>query len=220
MKKVFISRDLAPGSIFHKTLAINGFDVYGASLVDFSPTPITEVPTAEWVFFYSKNAVAYFISTLGHLASGGIKIAAIGPGTAKVLTEEGHPPHFVGDGDPERTAAQFLKVAQGSRVLFPRARDSQQSIQRLLADLLCVLDLVVYENVAKQDFDLPPCEVLVFTSPLNARAYFSKYKWKGERVFAIGNTTATELQSLGVKDCMTADEPSEEALAMLVLRWV
>ncbi len=220
MEKIFISRDLGEDSIFHKSLTINGFKVHAASLVTFAPAPVPEIPPTDWVFFYSKNAVAFFISNVGHAALAQVKIAAIGAGTAKILVDTGHPPQFIGDGDPARTAADFLKVAQGSRVLFPRARDSRQSIQRLLADQLVVLDMVVYENVAKQDFDLPECQVLVFTSPLNAKSYFSKYKWKGEKVVAIGNTTATELRKLEITNAATAEEPSERALAELVLRLV
>ena len=57
-----------------------------------------------------------------------------------------------------------------------------------------------------------------FIDPTERRAYFPKYKWNGEKGVAIGNATATELQKLEIKDAMTVEEPSERALAKLVLR--
>ena len=81
-----------------------------------------------------------------------------------------------------------------------------------------MLDLVVYENVVKSHFSIPFCEYLVFTSPLNAKAYFQKYKFKEQqKVIAIGKTTATALKKLGVKKMVIASIPSEQALVKKLL---
>ena len=219
MKKVFISRDIFEDSIFRKMLTANGFEVHGESLVDFSPVPIAQLPPADWLFFYSKTGVRYFFQQISPEKITGVKLAAIGPGTAEALENEARLPDFTGDGDPESTAAFFLQTAKGRRVLCPRARESRQSIQKLLEPYLTALDLVVYENSPRQDFDLPYFDVLVFTSPMNAQAYFSKKRWReNQKVVAIGKTTAKALAELGIERVSLAENPSEESLAAEVLK--
>ncbi len=219
MKKVFISRDLSDDSIFRKILMASNFGVHGESLVDFSPVPISQLPPAAWLFFYSKTGVRYFFQQISPEKITGVKLAAIGPGTAAALEEAIRPPDFTGDGDPESTAALFLETARGQRVLFPRAKESRQSIQKILEPHLTALDLVVYENSPRRDFTLPDFDVLVFTSPLNAQAYFSKKRWEEtQKVVAIGKTTAKALAKLGVERVIVAENPSEESLAAEVLK--
>jgi len=217
MKKIFISRDLDEGSVFKKMLTERGFEVADNSLVEFLAVPNISVPSADWVFFYSKNAVRFFCQAVGLRTSKHHKTAALGPGTAEAMRAAGVLPDFVGDGDPISTAEAFLKVAKGSRVLFPRASESRQSVQRILAGQIESLDLVVYENIAKREFQVPDCQSLVFTSPLNAKAYFSKYRFREEEVIAIGQTTAACLRQLNITGYKVAEFPSEKALAELVI---
>lgn len=219
MKKVFISRTLSGDSIFRKILTSSHYEVYGASLLDFSMVHVRHVPDADWLFFYSKNGVRYFFQQIPLKDIDGLKLAAVGPGTAAFLESVARPPDFTGTGEPGSTAAAFLKVALNQRVVFPQAKESRQSIQQLLTPYLTALDLVVYENMPRQDINLPDFDVLVFTSPMNAQAYFSKYRWKKEQtVVAIGKTTAKALEVLGIDSIRVAEAPTEEALAAEVLR--
>lgn len=218
MKKIFITRHLDADSVFNKTLRLNGFEVIGQSLVKFSPVSFGKLPSADWIFFYSKNAVRFFLAGLNHQTILGYKTAALGAGTANVLAEAGYTPDFIGNGDPSAVAESFLQVAEKQRVLFPRASDSRQSVQRLLGNRVKAEDLVVYENIAKQEFQIPDCQLLAFTSPLNAKAYFSKYRPKGEVVIAIGEATADTLRALQISaEIYIAADPSENALAELAL---
>ena len=58
---------------------------------------------------------------------------------------------------------------------------------------------------------------MVFTSPLNAKAYFSKYSLESfQKVIAIGQTTAEALKALGINDPVVSELPSEESLSELV----
>lgn len=217
MKKIFISRDLDEGSVFKKMLTEQGFEVVENSLVEFLAVPNISVPPADWVFFYSKNAVRFFCQAVGLRTLLTYKTAALGPGTSETLRTAGLLPDFVGDGDPSSTAEAFLNLAKGSKVLFPRASESRQSVQRILAGQIESLDLVVYENIAKRVFQVPDCQALVFTSPLNAKAYFSKYRFREEEVIAIGQTTAACLSQLNITGYKVAEFPSEKALAELVI---
>jgi uroporphyrinogen-III synthase len=108
----------------------------------------------------------------------------------------------------------FGVVAQGQKVCFPRAAQSRESIQKTLAHTVTIVDLVVYTNTPRTDFDLPQVQILVFTSPLNAQAYFAKYTPSADQqVLAIGQSTAKALFDLGVKKLQIAPTPSEEVLA-------
>ncbi len=216
---VFISRFLSPDSIFLQKLEKEGFEVIGESLVVFSLLPFAEIPPCDWLFFYSPTAVRFFFD---HLRQANLqchaKVAALGFGTARTVLEQGFTVDFIGRGEPEATAQAFLKIAAHQQVVFPRAENSRQSIQQLLGDKIMASDLIVYKNQARTEFILPNCQYLVFTSPLNAQAYFSKYKLiSNQTLIAIGKTTARALHQLGVAKIHIADAPSEEALANLII---
>lgn len=218
MKKIFISRNISYDSIFYEKLTAKGFDVHGESLVDFAPIPIDQMPDADWLFFYSQNGVRFLLDQVAQEEMAGMKLAAIGPATASVLQAHHLQADFVGDGDPESTAAAFLQTAKGCTVLFPRAKESRQSIQQLLENDLTALDLVVYENKSRTNFELPDFDILVFTSPMNAQAFFAKKSWQPSlTIIAIGKTTAAALTALGIGKVLVADYPSEEMLAEAVL---
>ncbi len=214
---VFISRTLPPDSIFRKLLTINGIRIHDQKLINFEAVPIEKLPEAKWLFFYSKTGVRFFFRQIPSHKAEIYHMAALGPGTAAELSKYAHV-HFAGDGDPIQTAVNFLDLARGQKVAFVRAADSRQSIRRLLDGRITPIDLVVYKNTPIEGLEIPGCEVLVFTSPLNARAYFSKNKKYGfQKVIAIGNTTAGALKELGINEVIVAESPTEESLAKKVL---
>jgi uroporphyrinogen-III synthase len=216
---VFISRNIRQDSVFYQTLYVRGIRVHGERLVEFTPVPFDEMPDAGWLFFYSKTGVHFFFQQITPRQVEDFRLAAIGHSTAGFLAKMCRPADFTGDGDPVSTATAFLQLAKGQKVLFVRAEDSRQSIRQLLGKNITPLDLVVYKNQPRQDFDLPRFDCLVFTSPLNAQAYFSKYPFrKNQKVVAIGRTTAKALEELNIKKVTVAGAPSEEALAKAVLR--
>lgn len=221
MQRIFITRDLEPESPFLTALSGHDFRVTGHSLICFRAVSFDELPATDWIFFYSRKAVAFFFRRIKELEvtpAVAIKWGAIGPATAKALEHWGVTVDFVGDGDPVVTARNFLPVAEGRRVLFPRAAQSRRSVQKALGDQIKSLDLVVYQNAIDEEAPRPEAEILVFTSPLNARAYFeSRQPPEQTKIVAIGRTTATALRHLGVKEVMIAPEPSEEGLAEAVL---
>lgn len=219
--KVLITREQHDDSPFFKIVQPTGFTVVGRSLLTFSPVHFSEIPETDWIFFYSKNAVSFFLKQAAHLQwqpLPQLKFAAIGQATADMLEEEGIIPRFIGNGQPEATATQFLPLAQHQSVLFPRAKHSKQSIQKILANAIQSMDLIVYENQKNCPINLPDFDVLVFTSPLNAAAYFDKYIFKKhQKVVAIGTTTSSWL-SLNNIPHRVADRPNEESMAMEVLK--
>jgi uroporphyrinogen-III synthase len=222
-RRVFISRKLDADSLFYQILSKAGVDTFGISLVGFMGLPFSAPPLADWVFFYSSRSAAFFLrglSRLGYPTDRYAHYAALGKGTARSLQDLGITPAFIGDGSPKSTALAFLEKAEGQRVLFPRAKQSRQSVQRLLAGKLEMLDLVVYQNLILKNPKIPDTEYVVLTSPLNAHAYTLERKFSpDQRIVAIGQTTAGMLLELGISNFRIADQPTEEALAAAVLQW-
>lgn len=216
-KSVFISRELSPSSPFRSLLEAEGWQVAGQSLIDFKTLPFELPPSLDWLFFYSKQGVKAFCEQVPARAWPGCRLAAIGPGTAQHLADYGHRLDFVGNGLPETTAKAFAEVGKDQLVAFVQARNSRQSVQRLLAGALNALSLIVYDNAPKPDLRQQDADVLVFTSPMSARAYFRQWPlMPGQQLVAIGQPTAAALAELG-RTAVMADEPTEVALAAAVL---
>ncbi len=222
MKTIFISRKLTSKSVFKKTLEAAGFQIHDQSLIRFRPVEFNRVPTSDWIFFYSKNAVKYFFAGLDAAElkiPEKVKWATIGKSTAKALEKHINEIDFTGNGNTLETSTDFLKIANGQKVLFPRAEHSRKTIQQLLKGKIKDIDLIVYKNTPKKNIQIPDCDLLVFTSPMNVLNYFKqKALFEDQSVYAIGRTTAKTLVSVGIEDFLIAEEPSEAALAKAVLQ--
>lgn len=221
-KSLFISRELKPESILLQLLQAKGYQVFGQSLIAFEPIEFSTYPNTDWIFFYSARAAKYFSFGLEKLAlpwPSVAKIAAMGGGTARWLQEQERRVDFIGNGRPAVVAAHFAPLAQRQTVLFPRARNSKQSIQRLLPPQIETSDLILYRNEPKSQFSIPPVNILVFTSPMNAKTYFQKYSiLTGQQLISIGASTSQALAELGYPEVVEAQEPSEKGLAQAVFR--
>ena len=213
----------------------NSYEIHSESLVEFSLIPFKKTPTVDWTFFYSKQGIRFFFENIdsnAYLTSTRVRsprmpsqrrdpqYAVFGAASAKYLKEtRGIDAHFVGTGEPVATSHAFLEKAKGQKVLFVRGSNSRQSVQELIGNDLEVEELITYNNQPKKKFKIPACDCLVFTSPMNAQAYYKRYKAKKKQhVFAIGPTTAVALLDLGINKMQIAAVPSEQKLAELVLR--
>lgn len=215
---IFISRDLKKDSIF-KALLTNKTQVIGVSLLEFSPVEFEALPVTDWLFFYSKKGIDYCLSQLDDW-SNLPPIGVIGQASADFLLEKyALEVQFIGTGHPVTTAEQFLPLVKEKKVTFVQAQHSKQSVQKLIAQTIQINNLIVYDNHIKQHFELPTADILVFTSPLNVRAYFSKYSYQiHQKIISIGNVTTDALEQQGIQQIITAEKPSEQALAYACLR--
>jgi len=218
---VFISRDLAPDSDFQRLLIERGWPVSGQSLVVLTALPFETIPPADWIFFTSQQAVRFFFRQLQEqgIAQPAAKWAVLGTVTAKVLAEYVGSVDFVGTGEPESTAAGFRTVAQRGSILFPSARHATHTLRTLLSPDFPCLHFEIYDNQPVLNPPFRVDDVLVFTSPLNAAAYFAKHRLQEmQRVVAIGGTTAAALSGWGISEIIVATEPTEAGLAEAVLK--
>ena len=221
----FISRAVLPDSDFRSVLRAQGWGVFGQSFVMLSALPFSKIPNCDWMFFSSQNAVRFFFQNLENQKVEIPKAhwAALGVSTAKVLESFVGEVDFIGTGEPKGTSQMFrqhcarLKQEVGP-IIFPAARRSRQSVMTLLnLDFQCT-HFEIYDN---QPVPKPPQRtenVLAFTSPMNADAYFSRHRLlPAQRVVAIGGTTDRMLQHLGIAEVTIAAEPTERGLAEAVL---
>ncbi len=219
MKKVFISRTLTEKSAFKKELEAQGYKTQGSSMVKFSSMDFNLDAPYDWLFFYSKTAVKYFFQKVKPQQIAGKKIATFGSSTAKALEEHKLKADFHGKGDSSAVAKEFLQVAKGQTIAFPRAKSSLKSVQKKIADKAKVVDLPVYKNIAKKEVPASNADYLVFTSPLNAKTYFKQHQiQKNQQVIAIGKTTGEALVSLTKGKVYVSDISSEENLVKMVSR--
>ncbi len=217
-KKVFISRGLMAKSYFQKALQAKGHQVYGQSLIEFEGVhyPQQSISNTDWVFFSSQNGVRYFFEQNPEVSKT-TQLAVIGNGTLKAVQQYGHVPAFVGNGkNISQIAEAFEQLAKGQTVLFPQAQNSLQSIQKHLNGHIQSQNLVVYNNIPRQNINLPhnQFDVLVFTSPLNVQVYCQHYAIHSkQKIVVIGTTTAAALHSLGYTNYVIAYAPDEMSLA-------
>lgn len=217
-KSVFISRDLSVNSPFRSQLKAEGFKIIDRSLLDFQLIPFDAFPTTDWIFFYSRKSVDFFLTQLENIPTN-LKIAAFGSGTAEALGKYKITPDFIGTGEGSSILTAFLKIAEKkSSVLFPQARHSRRTIEKLAGDQLISFPLVVYDNITKTEIEASSASFLVFTSPLNIQAYFGHHSVsKHQKIIVIGKTTGAALEAYGIENFKVAETPSEAGLAAAVL---
>lgn len=208
---VFISRNPKKHSPVQYWADVMGQHLISKSFLTFKPVAFTPPTDADWWFFYSPRAVEFALRD-GITPPPKTKLAAIGGGTAYSLNEALGRVDFIGDGNPDRTAKDFLQVSEGERVFFPRAKQSRLSIQKALADRITVLDAVCYDNIIAPASAPIKADVFIFTSPLNVAAYVDYQPLPpGARIVAIGPSTGAALRERGL-ECVWPEEASEEAI--------
>jgi uroporphyrinogen-III synthase len=222
MTRVFISRHLPENSQFREKLrSFGSFIIQDNPLIDLTPIPFSAIEPCDWIFFSSKNAVSFFFKQLKSLPikiPTSIKWGAIGLATAKELLNYQITVDFSGNGNPEEVGISFSTLVNGKKVLFPSAKNSRESIQRFIKNEASeIINLAIYDNLPKDDFEVTASDIYVFTSPLNVIAYAKKYSLADKNCIAIGESTAQQLTSLGALNVITSPFSTEESMAKSII---
>uniref|UniRef100_A0A7C3WD26 uroporphyrinogen-III C-methyltransferase n=1 Tax=Fundidesulfovibrio putealis TaxID=270496 RepID=A0A7C3WD26_9BACT len=133
-------------------------------LADTAPVreAVSRLGCYDWLVFTSVNGVKYFWNELTAMgfdsrALGGLRVAAIGPATAKALEAKGIRADFVPDKYVAESVVAGLLELQigGKRVLIPRAREAREVLPEELARAGATVEVLpVYETtLAEQDPD-------------------------------------------------------------------
>ncbi len=215
MKSVFISRALKSTSAIRKVCK-NKAALYSMSLLTFSPISLPrQLPECDWLFFYSQKGVQFFLDQIADLnILSQYKIGIIGRRSLEVLSKYGLKADFVGNGHPIETAYLFLNETKAhEKILFFRANQSRQSIQKMIQNQRDCLDIPVYQNTKKTGLAIPKTDISIFMSPLNVSCYIDHLKKiESPIIIAIGNTTADCLKEYGYTAIVPA-MASEESIA-------
>lgn len=211
---VFISRKLKPDSPLLAWSIKSGNLIFGYSFLRFTPIAFDAPTTADWWFFYSAQAVKHGLAFCR--PPDNVCLAALGEGTAQALRELAGRVDFVGHGAPGQVAKQFVDIAGGLTVFFPRAENSKLTIQKILSGKINALDAVCYSNEPVPADKGIKADIMIFTSPLNVAAYLDYQTIPAAtEVIAIGGSTASALYQRGYVTSFP-NHPSEEALVGLL----
>lgn len=220
-KTIFISRPLTEHSILWDLEKDENLSITAMSLVEFSPLSFQLPENLDWLFFYSKTGVDFFFNSFlekGVLPLSLPKLAAVGEGTAKQIEKYNQKSDFIGTGLANTTAPMFEQVAKNQSVAFVQAKNSGQSVQKILSNQINKFDLLVYDNQEITNILFEIHNILVFTSPKNIIAYFNAAK-KAKKsiqnidfVVVIGYISENELKNHYSGTYFVADKPDEASL--------
>lgn len=138
----------------------------------------------------------------------------MGQGTAAAMTGWGINCDFIGQGDTEDIAEQFLAHSKPSdSVLFFRAYHSRDRLHEIISQHREATSIPIYDNqMVRKNF--LPVDIGIFTSSRNAIAFLEHNPQPSIVSIAIGAPTAATLRSLRIPEdkIRVAIEPSEEAI--------
>ncbi len=210
---VAVTRARAQASGLASRLQGLGAAVIEAPAIRISPLSV-ELPDLsryDLVCLTSPNGVRLLLARMAERgvdarALAGARIAAIGPGTARALSERG----LIADVVPERFVAEGLIEALAdvpvSRALVARASEARDVLPDALRERGAEVDVVaLYETVAETLSDaelsaLAAADYVTFTSSSTVRFLFEAIAGRqelGARTVSIGPVTSTALRERG-----------------------
>jgi uroporphyrinogen-III synthase len=245
--RVAVTRPQDGADALSEELLRQGAEVLPIPLIAIVPVPddsalrraAAEVAGYDWVVFTSANAVRYLADAIaaagdpGGTAGPPTRVAAVGPGTARVVAEilgwrvDATPGDHVGDALP--AAMQAIGSLSGARVLWPRALGAREVVPRLLREAGAVLDApAAYRTVELPDnarslvamLERGEVDAVTLTSPSAVRCLAAAHPPSATAVFAvIGPVTAAAARRCGLPVHVTPDTHTIPALVeALVVR--
>jgi uroporphyrinogen III methyltransferase/synthase len=189
----------------------------------------------DWILFTSVNGVKYFFKRLDFQKKDtrylkGIKIGAIGPGTAAALMDMGINPDLIPDQYWAEGVVEGLKrsLLDGKRILLPRPVIARDYIPKKLTELGATVDVAEAYQTVKPDYSQQQLhtlfkdsaiDMITFTSPSTVDNFFALLKGRSvfkeilkAKVACIGPITAQRAAEEGLKVDIVPDEYTVNAL--------
>ena len=209
-------------------LAAAGAEVVVAAFTKLAPLPVDALVASlteswDWLVVTSANTVRILagqgVDLTARLA--GVKVAAVGPGTASALIAAGIRPELVAH--PGGGAALAAAFPSGSgRVLLPGAETSSvEPCAGLAAKGWTVRSVAVYRTVpaelpAEVVEEWPRFDAFIVTAGSVARAAMAACGRPAPSVIAIGEPAAAAARAAGLEIVAVASAPTSDALATAV----
>jgi uroporphyrinogen-III synthase len=233
--RIFISRILATDSPLWQIKELWPLaELRAQSLIDIKALAFSPPTDCDILFFYSRNGVRCFFEglPLGYKLPA---LAAIGAGTGEEIAKYTQNIDFIGNGEPQQTAKDFVQVAAGKKVGFICGKNSLNSVRKAIEkqnttenqqivakNQIIALDFEVYSNQALKAGFAADSNILILTSPMNVEAYFDSFSDNNltqiiDFVVVIGKSTAKALIPYYQGKTYIAAQPSEDGLLQAFL---
>ncbi len=233
-KRIVVTRTRQQAGVLSERLRAMGADVYELPTIRIEePTDkmtfgemVQDVHQYDWLVFTSPNGVTAFFEMFFRVYRdareiGGIKIAAIGPATAKKVAEY----RFAVDLQPTEYVAEAVVKAfqeevgsvENLRVLVARAEEAREVIPQELTRLGAIVDVVaVYRTVAETEdvtggiarFRAEGADLITFTSSSTAENFMALNLPlpEGLQTASIGPITSEAMRRLGLPVSVEAEQ--------------
>jgi uroporphyrinogen-III synthase len=193
---------------------------------------IAGIASFDWVVFTSTDAVEIFCQRWTHAGRTpadlrSVKVAAIGPVTARALAAWGAQPDFVPDEFAGDALAEGLAIVPGHRVLLPRAEIARRETVEILERRgATVVVLPIYRTVAAE-MDATVIEdirrgvdAMLFTSGSTVQHFMNIMRQHDPgfvfpahaRIMCIGPVTASAAREAGLRVDSVAQVHTTEGL--------
>lgn len=193
-----------------------------------------------WIAFASPLAVDALVDAVRQAGTSGalgrVRIAAVGPRTAKQAQNAGLTPVVTVESGGGEALAEAMRplLHAGDEVLLPAAEHGRDELHQALADAGAQVTRVVAYRSERTPIDPPtlaslreaPPDAVIFGSPRTAEAFLEALGEGGRaltgrmRRVAIGSTTAHALEHLGLAADAVATAPTPEGLLDATIRAV
>jgi len=237
-KTVVVTRSRKQASVLLSRLRELGADAIEMSTIDIRPPEswdetdrtIKNLESYGWIVFTSVNGVEHFMDRLQEQGGdarrlAGIKVAAIGPATAKALVTRGIIPDF----QPREYVAESIarglleiESVKDVRFLMPRADIAREALPKILQENGAQVDTLPVYRTVPGDFDSDALkkrieeggiDAVTFTSSSTARNFVERlgkdFILENRDRFAaisIGPITSATLRELGIEPAVEASE--------------
>lgn len=230
-RTVAVTRTREGASSLSDVLRARGADVLEVPLIRFAPTSdeadlharLRDLSGVGWLLLTSNQAVTALFEHLerlglgaGHLA--GVRLAAVGPSTARSLTQRGVRPDFVPGTPGARHLGAELPAGEGDLALHLTSQLAEAELQRgLEARGVRYGRAELYRTEPARPGEaalarLRAADVVTLASGSAAR-HLAALAGTGFRVVAMGPQTADAAREAGFARVTVAREASLEALA-------
>lgn len=221
--RVALCGSVGPESVLAARLAVLGAEVVSERAIAFADedgVPLAErlaaLAPGDGLALTSREAAR---RVAGRSVAAGVSIAAVGPGTARVLLDAGHEVDFTGDGGA-RELARSWPLSAGARVLFPCAAGARRELEEELAARgISVERLVCYRTLPVAGLELAAdVDARVYMSPSAVAAALPCEHEAGARPavrVALGRATAEALERAGL-EARAPERSNPEAVVRLL----
>jgi uroporphyrinogen III methyltransferase / synthase len=249
-KRIIVTRAPEQSRELIESLHAKGAEVFLLPLVRFAPPydsgPLDEqlarLASFDAILFLSANAVRFVCSRCRELnidiagAQAPGLIAAVGPATSRILSDEGVRVDYVArEHTGESLARELRESLAGRSVLLPRSDRGDERVPAALAEIGArVTEVVAYRTAVPHDFDAivvakilrAEVDVIIFASPSAVQNFAGVFGANevaevAKRVHfaAIGPRTAQTLGEAGLPVAIEAAEASAPGLIAAIERF-